>query len=43
MELLVDAALVRKELVSDLMSEANEILAMVIASIKTSRGGRRET
>lgn len=37
MELLVEADLIREPRVADLMSEANEILAMVIASIRTSR------
>ena len=40
LELLADGALVRKELVADLMREANEILAMVVASIKTAKTRR---
>jgi len=38
MELLVAAGLVGERRVSKLMNEANEILAMVVASIKTARG-----
>ena len=38
MELLVAADAVRPELLADLLGEANEILAMVVASIKTARG-----
>jgi four helix bundle protein len=37
MELLVEADLIRQKLMSDLLVEANAILAMVVASIKTSR------
>ncbi|HWE39693.1 MAG TPA: four helix bundle protein [Isosphaeraceae bacterium] len=37
MELLVDANLVRPERLRDLMAEADELLAIVIASIKTAR------
>jgi four helix bundle protein len=36
-ELLVEGGLVKEELVKDLHQEAGEILAMVVASIKTSR------
>jgi four helix bundle protein len=39
MELLIEAELVRKMLVENLLQEANEILAMVVASIRTSRDG----
>jgi len=35
--LLVDAELVRQVLVSDLLQEASEILAMTVASIQTLR------
>jgi four helix bundle protein len=36
-ELLVESELVRHELVAELLREADEILAMVVASIKTSQ------
>ena len=36
-ELLVKAKLVKERLVSDLLNETNEILSMIIASIKTAR------
>ena len=38
MELLVEADLMRKARLEALMVEANEILAMIVASIKTLRG-----
>ncbi len=37
MELIVDAQLMSEERVSDLYHEADEILAMVVSSIKTAR------
>lgn len=37
MELLIEAGIVEAERLAGLMAEANEILAMVIASIKTAR------
>jgi hypothetical protein len=37
MELLIEAGLVQETLVGGLLQEANEILAMVIASITTAR------
>jgi four helix bundle protein len=37
LELLGDSKLIRKERLSDLHREANEITAMVVASIKSSR------
>ncbi|RQV96774.1 four helix bundle protein [bacterium] len=37
MELIVDAGLMPENRVADLRNEANEILSMVIASIKTAR------
>ncbi|MGZ3334252.1 MAG: four helix bundle protein [Isosphaeraceae bacterium] len=37
MELLVDANLVAPELMANLISEANELVAIVVASIKTAR------
>lgn len=36
-ELLVEAGLVKETQVTDLKTEANEILSMVVASIKTAR------
>jgi four helix bundle protein len=38
LELLMDAGLIRRELLQDLHAEAGEIVAMVVASIRTSRG-----
>jgi four helix bundle protein len=37
MELLVEAEIVKPKLLAALMTESNEILAMVVASIKTAR------
>jgi len=37
LELLVAADIVRPELLADLIAEANEIVAMVVASIKTAK------
>ena len=37
MELLVEAEIFRKELLSALIQEGNEILSMVVASIRTAR------
>ena len=36
-ELLVEAGIVKESRVSSLLNEAEEILSMVVASIKTSR------
>ena len=36
-ELLTEAGLVKPKLVQDLLQESNEIVAMVVASIRTSR------
>ena len=41
MEMLIDAKLVREKLLGDLMREANEIVSMVVSSIKTSRRPER--
>jgi four helix bundle protein len=38
MEMLVESDLIRASRLSSLMSEGNEILAMVVASIRTLRG-----
>jgi four helix bundle protein len=40
MELLVEANIMPETRISDLMDEANEILSMVVASIRTSRARR---
>jgi four helix bundle protein len=37
MELLIDCGLIRKDDVSHLLNEANQILAMTVSSIKTAR------
>jgi four helix bundle protein len=37
MELLIEAGLVRQELAHDALSEANELLAITVASIRTAR------
>ena len=38
MELLVEGAIIPQKRLQSLMAEANEILAMTVASIKTLRG-----
>jgi four helix bundle protein len=40
LELLVEAGHVRGHLVKDLLTEADQILAMTVASIRTARNGR---
>lgn len=40
LELLVEAKLVRQELMQSLLLEASEIVAMVVASIRTARRNR---
>ena len=37
MELLIDTGIVKPKRIADLMSEADEILAIVVASIKTAK------
>jgi four helix bundle protein len=37
MELLMDGEIVKREVLGDLHTESNEIVAMVVASIKTAR------
>ncbi|GMV95158.1 MAG: hypothetical protein AMXMBFR82_49360 [Candidatus Hydrogenedentota bacterium] len=37
MEILIDAGLMKQERLTELRTEANEILSMVVASIKTAR------
>ena len=41
MELLMETGIVKKELLESLFKEANEIVAMVVSSIKSSRGNTR--
>jgi len=43
MELLIEANIIRKDLLLGLIQEANEILAMVVASIRTSRTTKQRT
>jgi len=38
-ELLIDADLIKREKVSDLLKEADEILSIVVSSIRTARNG----
>jgi four helix bundle protein len=40
-ELLMDSGAVRRELLTDLHAEAGEIVAMVVASIRTARDRRK--
>jgi four helix bundle protein len=40
MEMLVDSASVKSAAVGDLMDEGNQILSIVVASIKTARRGQ---
>jgi four helix bundle protein len=40
MEILMESAIVRPELLADLRAEADEIVAMVVSSIRTVRGNR---
>ena len=39
-ELLMEGEIVKREVLADLHAEANEIVAMVVASIRTARDGR---
>jgi len=41
MELLVESGIVEEKRLADLMKETDEIIAIVVSSIKTSRGGKR--
>jgi four helix bundle protein len=43
MELLIEADLVKPDRLTDLMTEGSEILAIVVASINTARGGSRRS
>ena len=40
MELLIEGGVVQEEVLADLLTESGEIVAMVVASIKTARGSR---
>jgi four helix bundle protein len=40
MELLVDADIVKRSRIAELLDEANQILSIVISSIKTAKGIR---
>jgi four helix bundle protein len=40
-ELLIEGEIVKREVLEDLHAEANEIVAMVVASIRTARGDGR--
>jgi four helix bundle protein len=40
MELLIDAEIVKRRRISDLLDEADQILSIVISSIKTAKGFR---
>jgi four helix bundle protein len=42
MELLIEAELMRKGKLASLMAEADEIIAMIVSSIKTLRGRHRQ-
>ena len=41
MELLIEAEIVRRARIADLLKEAEEILSIVVTSIKTARGFKR--
>lgn len=41
-ELLVESGLVKRELVADLLRETNEMLAMIVASIRTARSNNKK-
>ncbi|MFN8491414.1 MAG: four helix bundle protein [Caldilineaceae bacterium] len=42
MEMLIEAGIVKKTVLEDLMKEGNEILAMTVSSINTARNGKRK-
>jgi four helix bundle protein len=42
MELLIDCGLIRKDEMSDLLNDANQILAMTVSSIKTARRKKQQ-
>ncbi len=41
MEIIVEAGLMKKELVEDLANEANQLVAITVSSINTARGHKR--
>ena len=41
LELLIDADIVKRSRISDLLNEADEILSIVVTSIKTARRGNK--
>ena len=41
MEMLVEANAIKQELLADLMDEANQLVAITVASINTARGRKR--
>jgi four helix bundle protein len=41
MEMLVEANAIKQELLTDLMNEADQLIAIVVASINTARGRKR--
>jgi four helix bundle protein len=43
MELIVESGIIPRERLGDLIQEANEILAMVVASIRASRAGAQKS
>jgi four helix bundle protein len=43
MELLIDAEIVKRSRIADLLDEADQILSIVISSIKTARGFPRQS
>jgi four helix bundle protein len=43
LELIVDESLISQERLAPLMAEANELLAITVASIKTARNNRKKT
>lgn len=42
MELLIEAGIMKPELLESLMQETNELLAITVASITTARKGKRD-
>ncbi|MEW6130891.1 MAG: four helix bundle protein [Acidobacteriota bacterium] len=41
MELLIDANLVKEQRITNLMDEGKQMLAIIVSSISTARGGKR--
>jgi four helix bundle protein len=41
MEVLVEADMINRSRIDDLLKEADQILSIVVSSIKTARGGKR--